>query len=339
MSIRTAVIALATAACTAGSLQANAAGEVNIYSYRQPYLLEPLLEAFTRETGIETNVVFARAGLAERLEREGRNSPADVVMTVDISRLSELVGGNLTAAVETDTLTGDIPENLRHPEGKWYGLTTRARLIFVSKERVEPGAISTYEDLADPQWEGRICTRSGKHPYNVALFASMIAHHGEREAETWLAGLKNNLARRPQGGDRDQIMAISEGVCDVAIGNSYYYGKMLEDENQRPAAESVNLVFPNAEGRGTHVNVSGMALTQSAPNRDNAIKLMEYLTTPEAQSIYAKVNYEYPANPDVPPSEAVASWGYLNPDSLSLNEIAANREAAVKMVDRVNYDN
>lgn len=320
-------------------ISANAAGDVNIYSYRQPYLLDPLLEAFTKKTGIETNVVFAKSGLAERLEREGRNSPADVVMTVDISRLNELVERDLTAAVETEVLRQDIPEHFRHPEGKWYGLTTRARLIFTSKERVEAGEIETYEELADDKWNGRICTRSGKHPYNIALISSMIAHHGEAETEQWLQGLKNNLARKPQGGDRDQIKAVAEGVCDVAVGNSYYYGNMLQDENQRPAAEAVNLVFPNADGRGTHVNISGMALTNSAPNRENAIKFMEFLTTPEAQTIYAEVNFEYPVNPAVEPSKLVSSWGELHADDLSLQTIAENREAAVKMVDRVNYDN
>lgn len=320
-------------------INASAAGEVNIYSYRQPYLLEPLLEAFTKKTGIETNVVFAKSGLAERLEREGRNSPADVVMTVDISRLNELVERGLTAPLETEVLSEDIPEQYRHPAGKWYGLTTRARLIFTSKERVEPGEITTYEQLADGKWDDRICTRSGKHPYNIALIASMIAHHGEAETEQWLQGVKDNLARKPQGGDRDQIKAIAEGVCDVAIGNSYYYGNMLQDENQRPAAEAVNVVFPNADGRGTHVNISGMALTNSAPNREDAVKFMEFLTTPEAQRIYAKVNFEYPVNPTVQPSELVASWGELKADDLSLQTIAEHREAAVKMVDRVNYDN
>ena len=325
-------------ALSAMPLTAAAEGEVNIYSYRQVYLLEPLLNAFEKETGIETNVVFAKQGLAERLEREGRNSPADVVMTVDISRLNELVERDLVQPVDNAVLEENIPENLRHPEGKWFALTTRGRLIFVSKERVEEGAITTYEQLADDQWQGRICTRSGKHPYNIALFSSMIAHHGLAETEQWLEGVKDNLARKPQGGDRDQIKAIAEGVCDVAIGNSYYYGNMLQDENQRPMAEQVRLVFPNAEGRGTHVNISGIALTNSAPNRENAIKLMEFLSSPEAQRIYAEANTEYPANPEVKPSGLVAEWGEINPDDLSLQEIAENREAAVKMVDRGNDD-
>jgi len=319
-------------------LSASAEGDVNIYSYRQAYLLEPLLNAFEQETGIDSNVVFAKKGLAERLEREGRNSPADVVMTVDISRINELVERDLVQGVDNDVLNQNIPENLRHPEGKWFALTTRGRLIFTLKDRVEEGEITTYEQLADDKWNDRICTRSGKHPYNIALFSSMLAHHGEADTKAWLEGLKNNLARKPQGGDRDQIKAIAEGVCDVSIGNSYYYGNMLQDENQRAIAEQVRLVFPNAEGRGTHVNISGIALTKSAPNRDNAIKLMEFLSSPEAQRIYAEANTEYPANPEVQPSGLVAEWGEINPDQLSLQEIANNRNAAVKLVDRVDYD-
>ncbi len=318
---------------------ASADGEVNIYSYRQAYLLEPLLEAFQEETGIKANVVFAKKGLAERLAREGRNSPADIVMTVDISRLNELVEKDLVQAVDNDTLEQNIPDNLRHPEGKWFALTTRGRLIFASKDRVEEGEITTYEELADDRWEDRICTRSGKHPYNIALFSSMIAHHGEEYTQQWLKGLKQNLARKPQGGDRDQIKAIHAGECDLAIGNSYYYGNMLDDENQREAAESVRLIFPNNEGRGTHINISGISMTKSAPNRDNAIRLMEFLSAPKAQRIYAEANTEYPANPEVKPSGMVAEWGNINPDSLSLQEIAENRDAAVRMVDRVDYDN
>ena len=336
--MRMKLAATAAMALAAMPLSASAEGEVNIYSYRQPYLLEPLLNAFEKETGIETNVVFAKQGLAERLEREGRNSPADVVMTVDISRINELVERDLVQGVDSEVLNSNIPENLRHPEGKWFALTTRGRLIFTSKERVEEGEITTYEELADDKWNDRICTRSGKHPYNIALFSSMIAHHGEEWTEQWLQDVKDNLARKPQGGDRDQIKAIAEGVCDISIGNSYYYGNMLQDENQRPIAEQVRLVFPNADGRGTHVNISGISMTQSAPNRENAVKLMEFLSSPEAQRIYAEANTEYPANPEVKPTGLVAEWGEINPDDLSLQTIAENREAAVKLVDRVNYD-
>ncbi|MBD3655689.1 MULTISPECIES: Fe(3+) ABC transporter substrate-binding protein [Marinobacter] len=337
--MRMKLAATAAMALSVMPLAANAEGEVNIYSYRQAYLLEPLLDAFTEETGIKTNVVFAKDGLAERLEREGRNSPADLVMTTDISRINELVERDLVQAVDNDVLEQNIPANLRHPDGKWFALTTRARLIFTSIDRVEEGEITTYEDLADPKWNDRICTRSGKHPYNIALISSMIAHHGEEKTEEWLRGVKDNLARKPQGGDRDQIKAIAEGVCDVAIGNSYYYGNMLADDNQRPAAEAVRLVFPNAGDRGTHINISGAALTKSAPNQQEAIKLLEFLSREKAQQIYAEANTEYPANPAVKPSGIVAEWGEINPDSLSLQEIAENRNAAVKMVDRVDYDN
>lgn len=336
--MRLKLAATAAIALTLLPLSASADGEVNIYSYRQAYLLKPLLNAFEQETGIDANVVFAKKGLAERLEREGRNSPADIVMTVDISRINELVERDLVQGVESDVLNQNIPENLRHPEGKWFALTTRGRLIFTSKERVEKGEITTYEELADDKWNDRICTRSGKHPYNIALFSSMIAHHGEAETEAWLEGVKDNLARKPQGGDRDQIKAIAEGVCDVSIGNSYYYGNMLQDENQRDIAEQVRLVFPNAEGRGTHINISGISMTKSAPNRENAIKLMEFLSSPEAQRIYAEANTEYPANPAVKPSGLVAEWGDINPDQLSLQKIADYRNAAVKLVDRVDYD-
>jgi iron(III) transport system substrate-binding protein len=320
-------------------VNASADGEVNIYSYRQAFLLEPLLNAFTEETGVKTNVVFAKNGLSERLEREGDNSPADLVMTVDISRLSELVEKDLTASVSNPTLDENIPGNLRHPDGKWFALTTRGRMIYTSVERVEEGEITTYEQLADDKWNDRICTRSGKHPYNIALISSMIAHHGEQKTQEWLQGVKDNLARKPQGGDRDQIKAIAAGVCDVAIGNSYYYGAMLEDENQRPAAERARMVFPNSDGRGTHINISGVALTKSAPNRENAIKLMEFLSEQKAQKIYAEANTEYPANPEVEASGIVASWGDLNPDSLSLQKIADHHDTAVRMVDRVDYDN
>jgi iron(III) transport system substrate-binding protein len=260
-------------------------------------------------------------------------------MTVDISRLSELVERDLVQAEDNDVLEENIPENLRHPDGKWFALTTRGRLIYASRERVEAGEITTYEGLADEKWDDRICTRSGKHPYNIALFSSMIAHHGEEKAEQWLEGVKDNLARKPQGGDRDQIKAIHAGECDLAIGNSYYYGNMLNDENQREAAESVRLIFPNNDARGTHINISGIALTRSAPNRDDAVRLMEFLSTPEAQRIYAEANTEYPANPSVEPTGMVAEWGNINPDDLSLQEIADNRERAVRMVDRVDYDN
>ncbi len=314
------------------------ANEVNVYSYRQPFLIKPLFDAFTKETGIEVNVVFAKKGLAERLAREGKNSPADLVFTVDIGRLSEVVEKDVVQGIDSEILRTNIPPQYRDPEGRWFALTTRTRSIYASKERADLSKIQRYEDLADPVWKGKICTRSGKHPYNLALIAAMIAHHGEAETETWLKGVKGNLARKPQGNDRAQVKAIKEGVCDLSLGNNYYYGKMIENEEQRPWAEAVHITFPNQQDRGTHVNISGMALTKSAPNKDNAIKLMEFLSGKLAQKIYAEQNYEYPVNPTVEPSGLVQSWGSFKADTLTLSKISELRKAAAKLVDKIGFD-
>jgi len=314
------------------------ANEVNVYSYRQPFLITPMFDVFTRETGIEVNVVFAKEGLVERLKREAANSPADLIFTVDIGRLNDLVQADLSQPVSTPKLTARIPAQYRHPDGLWYGLTARARLLVTSKERVQPGALTRYEQLADPEWKGRICSRSGKHVYNVALVASMIAHHGAEEAESWLRGVKENLARKPQGNDRAQVKAIKEGVCDVAVINNYYMGKMLADEEQAQWATAVDLVFPNQEDRGTHVNISGMAMTHSAPNKDNALLLMEFLAGDLAQQMYAEQNFEYPVNPNVPWSGLLKSWGKFKVDPLPLAEVANLRSDAIVLIDKVGFD-
>jgi len=332
------VVGLSVSALAGGVSTAIAADEVNVYSYRQPFLVEPLFEAFTEETGIKVNVVHADQGLTERLQREGRNSPADVILTVDIGRLDEAKAADVTQAVESETLEANIPEHFRDPEGHWFGLTTRARIIFAAKDRVDPSQPINYEDLADPKWKGRICTRSGKHVYQIGLLASMIAHHGAEEAEKWLAGVKDNLARKPQGGDRQQAEAISQGVCDIALSNSYYYGHMLDNPEQKPWAEAVNVIFPNQDGRGTHVNISGVSLAKHAPNRENAVKLMEFLSSEQAQEIYAQRNYEYPVKPGVPLAELLRDLGEFKVDDLSLATVAEHREEAFRMVDRVGYD-
>ena len=313
-------------------------GEVNVYSYRQPFLVEPLFDAFTKETGIDVNVVFDDKGLIERLKQEGRNSPADLIVTVDIGRLQEAVDAGVTQAVSDAVLEQNIPSQFRDPAGHWFGLTLRARLIAASKDRVAEGAIQSYEDLADPQWQGKICSRSGKHVYNVALLASMIAHHGEEQAEQWLTGVKNNLARKPQGNDRAQVKAIKEGECDIAVINNYYIGLMLHNEEQKAWAEAINVIFPNQSDRGTHVNISGMALTQSAPNKENAIKLMEFLSDNQAQQIYARQNFEYPVKPGVIWPDLLQSWGEFKIDELPLATVSQNRKAAILMVDRVGFD-
>ena len=323
---------------TALAASAASAQEVNVYSLRQAFLVEPLFEKFTEQTGVKVNVIFAKEGLVERIKQEGINSPADVLMTVDISRIQQAVDAGVTEAVDNDVLSTNIPAHLRDPEGHWFALTQRGRAIYASKERVADGEITSYEDLADPKWEGRICTRSGTHVYNVALFASMIAVHGEEKAKEWLEGLKSNLARKPQGNDRAQVKAIKEGECDLALGNTYYYGKMLDNEEQRPWAEAVNIVFPNQDDRGMSMNISGMSLIEGAPNHDNAIKLMEFLSGNTAQEIYADVNYEYPVKSGVEWSDNGKSWGTFKADTVSLAEIARLTPDAIKMVDEVGYN-
>ena len=317
------------------------AEEVNLYSYRQPFLIEPMLDAFTKETGIKVNVVYAKQGVLERLKAEGENSPADMVLTVDIGRLNDIAQAGVLQPVQSEVLNANIPAQYRHPDGLWYGLTTRARVFFVSKERVAPGEIATYEQLADPALKGRICIRSGKHVYNVSLFASIIAHKGVDATRDWLSAVKDNLARKPQGNDRAQAKAIKEGVCDVAIANTYYYGKMATNEDnpeQKEWAAAVRIVFPNQDGRGTHVNISGAGITKSAKNRDNAVRLLEYLSNDAAQQLYAEINLEYPVKPGVPLHPLVASWGEFKADTLSLEEVARNRATASKLVDEVGFN-
>jgi len=336
--------ALSMAALALGVSVASAAAladEVNIYSYRQEFLIEPFLETFTKETGIKVNVVFAKQGVLERLKAEGEQSPADIVLTVDVARLDALVEADLLQPVTSPVLERNVPPQYRHPDGLWFGLTTRARIIYASKQRVKPGEISSYEELADPKWKGRVCMRSAKHEYNQALLASMIAAHGEKKAFEWVKGLKENLARKPQGNDRGQVKAIKEGLCDVALGNSYYYGAMkFNDENpeQKEWAEAVYLIFPNQNDRGTHVNISGIAMTKSSRNQDDAIKLMEFLSKETAQRMYASANYEYPVNPSVEPDPEVASWGKFKADTLPLQKVADLTPRAVRMYNEAGLD-
>ena len=314
------------------------ASEVNIYSYRQPFLIEPLTSAFTDKTGIKVNIVYLRKGMIERMKAEGKRSPADVVLTVDISRLSALVEAGLTQQVVSQTLSTNVPEKYRDPAGHWFGLTTRARIIYVSKERVRTGEIKSYEDLADPKWHGKVCTRSGLNAYNLALTSAIIHHHGEDYAKKWLDGFKQNLARKPQGNDRAQVKAIWAGECDLSIGNTYYMGKMLKDPEQADWAKSVNIVFPTFEGGGTHVNVSGIGMAKFSPNKDNALALMEFLSSGEAQEIYATANFEYPIAPGTKIDDLVKSWGSFNADNVNLMTIAKLRKKALKLTEIVDFD-
>lgn len=334
MSIRLPLIALLLSSAAPALAE-----EVNIYSHRQPELIQPLLEAFTAETGITTNVAFVDKGMAERLTAEGDRSPADLVLTVDIARLTEVVAAGVTQPVTSAVLEANIPAEFRDPAGQWFGLTARARIIYASKDRVQAGEVTTYEDLADPKWQGRICTRSGTHDYNVALTAAIMAHHDEAFTKTWLEGVKANLARKPDGGDRDQVKAIWAGECDIAVGNTYYMGQMLADPEQAEWAGSVNVVFPTFTDGGTHMNLSGVAMTKAAPNKEAALKLMEWLSGDAAQKIYAETNYEFPVKAGVERSQLVQSWGTFTPDTKPLTEIAALRPAALRLIETVDFDN
>mgnify|MGYP001427537727 CR=1 FL=1 len=329
-----------TALFTALSVSSFAAiaDEVNVYSFRQPFLIEPIMQKFTEQTGIKVNILFAKKGLIERVKREGELSPADLVLTSDFNRLMTLNNENLTQAVNSKVLTENIPSQYRDPELQWFALTTRVRNIYSSSERVGPAANITYQDLASPEFKGKICTRSGKHPYNVSLVASMIAHQGEASAKAWLEGLKANLARKPQGNDRAQVKAVKDGLCDYALGNSYYLGKMLADPKQVSWAEAVNINFPNQKTTGAHVNASGVVLAKYAPNKENAVKLMEFLSDDTAQQMYAEVNYEYPVKKGVQASKLVASWGAFNADQLPLTDIAKQHKTAIKLLDEVKFD-
>jgi iron(III) transport system substrate-binding protein len=331
MSIRAILFATAT-------LATPALADVNIYTTRQPELIQPVMDAFTAQTGIAVNLAFVEDGIVERLKAEGARSPADLVMTVDIANLQQIVDAGVIQPVDSAILTAAIPPDLRSPDNLWFGLTKRARIIYASIDRVADGEVTTYEDLTNPKWQGRICTRSGMHNYNLALLAAVIAHHGEEAAKAWAEGLHANLARPPEGNDTSQVRAIWAGECDISLGNTYYMGQMLADPEQAEWANSVRIIFPTFEGGGTHINISGVALTAAAPNKAEAIQLMEFLVSPEAQAIYAEKNNEYPVLEGAALSDLVQSWGTFTADPIDLTELASHRAAALRIMEEVNFD-
>tara|TARA_R110002072_G_scaffold71160_2_gene170939 strand:+ start:729 stop:1736 length:1008 start_codon:yes stop_codon:yes gene_type:complete len=334
MSLRSLLL---TTACISFAAPAFAQ-EVNIYTTRQPELIQPVMEAFTAQTGIAVNLAFVSDGLVERLKAEGKRSPADLVMTVDIANLQQIVDADVIQPVASDILNAAIPANLRSADNLWFALTTRARIVYASRDRVADGEVTTYEDLASDKWKGRICTRSGLHNYNLALMSAVIAHDGEAGAKTWAEGVRANLARKPEGNDRAQVKAIWAGECDISLGNTYYMGEMLSDPEQTAWAEAVRIIFPTFENGGTHVNVSGVAMTKAAPNREEALQLMEFLVSPIAQGIYAELNTEYPVLEGAPISDLVASWGSFTADDIDLEDLAKNRPAALRIMEEVNFD-
>ena len=315
--------------------------EINIYSHRQPFLINPFLELFTKDTGIKTNVVYSKKGLAQRLKAEGENSPADVILTVDIGRLYIYDDLDLLASVESKKLVKNIPAYLRSPENTWFGLSKRARVIVVNNSIIKEGEITRLEDLADSKWKGQICSRPGSHVYNRGIMASVLAEYGEEKSEEWAKGLVANFAKRPQGNDRAQVKAIYEGECTIAIINNYYYGKLKfsEDPEQRKWVENVRLIFPNqGDGdRGAHINISGGGVAKYSQNKNEALALLEFLTSEKAQKLYGEINFEYPVNPKVSPSDELQNWGDFREDNLPIIKIAELAPDAQKIIDRVGW--
>ena len=333
-------IAALVAVVTAYSAGAIAQSDViNVYSYREPGLIQPLLDRFAEETGITSNVLFAGDGLIERVAAEGDLSPVDVIITVDIGNLANAKELGISQAIPEAALER-VPAAYRDVDGQWVALSLRARVFYASVDRVSETAL-TYEDLASPEWKGRLCTRSGQHVYNIGLIANRIAHWGVDRTRDWLAAVRDNLSGKPTGADRDQVKQILEGSCDLAIGITYYMGLMLNNDaepEQKTWAASARIIYPDPEGDGTQVNVSGAVIAKYAPNKENADKLVEFLLSDEAQQLYANGNYEFPVVPGVAPSPQVASWGELKADPTPLTEVAAHRKEASELVDELRFD-
>ena len=324
----------------AAPVLAMAAGEVNLYSARIEALIKPQLDRFTEETGIKVNLVTGRADeLLNRLSHEGRNSPADVLLTVDAGNLYRAKQAGLTQAAQSEILAARIPAQYRDADGHWYGLSLRARPIMYAKGRVDPATLSTYEALTDPRWRGKICIRSSSNIYNQSMVSSMIATNGEQATEAWARGLVRNLARPPRGGDRDQIKALASGQCDIAIANTYYLVGMLKsnDPTDREVAQQIGVFWPNQQDRGVHMNVSGAALTQAARNKDNAIRLIEFLSTEASQQWYAEANGEYPVRADVPMGEILNGWGEFKADPIDMGKLGEFSPQALRLMDRAGW--
>src|SRR5690554_3941134 len=319
------------------------AKEVSLYMTREPGLIQPLLDEFTKDTNIKVNTVFVKDGLIERVKAEGEKSPADILMTVDIGNLLDLVDAGITQEVESDVLTDVIPKNLRGADNQWFTLSMRDRVAYIASD-LDLEAI-TYEELADPKWKGKVCIRSGQHPYNTALIAAMIAHNGAEATEKWLRGVKDNLGRKAAGGDRDVARDILGGICDIGIANAYYVGRMKNSEpgtDARQWGDAIKVIrptFANEDSKGTHVNISGAAIAKHAPNKESAVQLLEYLVSDKAQNLYANANYEYPVREGVTLDPVVASFGPLVVDPLPLTEIAKHRQQASELVDKVGFNN
>jgi iron(III) transport system substrate-binding protein len=313
---------------------------LNVYSARHYDTDTPLFEKFTRETGIKINLVEGKDDeLIERLKTEGTNSPADIFITVDAGRLWRAESSNLFQPVQSQVLKERIPENLQHPQGLWFGLTKRARIIAYNKAKVTPSQLSTYEALAQPQWKGKVCVRSSNNVYNQSLLGSMIESEGALKTEAWAKGLVQNFARSPEGGDIDQIKAVAVGQCTVALVNHYYYLRLQQSDNaeDKAIAAKVELFFPNQGDRGTHVNISGAGVTAQAPHKAEAVQFLEFLSSPAAQQVFAAGNDEYPAVTNTPLPKPLEKYKTFKSDTVNVSAYGRNSETAVKIADRVGW--
>lgn len=340
--MKTTRLSVSIAAIFAGAAVSSTAlaDAVNIYSARHYDSDEILYKAFTDETGIEVNVLEGDSDqLMERMQREGIASPADVMLTVDAGRLWRAEQDGLFQSVDSEVLSERLPESMRHPDNLWFGFSQRARVILYNRDNVDLSQIESYEDLADPRFEGQLCIRSSNNIYNQSLLASMIEHHGEEGAEEWAQGVVNNLARNPEGGDTDQILGVASGECDLAVANHYYYVRMLhsDSESDREAARKVGVIFPNQNDRGTHVNVGGAGLVANAQNPENGIKFLEFLSSDGAQEIFAERNYEFPVVDGVKKDPVLESWGDFKKDDLNINVLGENNPEAIRIFDRVGW--
>ena len=314
--------------------------EVNIYSARKEALIKPLLDQFTDQTGIKVNLVTGDADtLIKRMEAEGVHSPADMLLTVDVARLDRANEKHLFQAVDSEVLTTSIPAIYRDKDNYWFGLSLRSRVIVYARDRVNKEELDSYEALADPKWKGKLCVRSSSNVYNQSLVASLIVHRGVEATEEWARGLVKNFARPPKGGDRDQIIAVAAGQCDIALVNTYYLGGMLHSvlEEERAAAEKVALFWPNQQDRGTHINISGAGVTKSAKNRDEAIQLLEFLVSDKAQHWYSDINFEYPVKPGIGISDTLKDWGSFVSDEVNMDRLGKLNAEAVKLMDRAGW--
>jgi len=333
---------LAILAATSATLVSftSAAAEVNIYSARKEALIKPVLEKFTEQTGIEVNLLTGKAdALLARLNSEGKNTPADLFLTVDAGALHRAVEAEAFQPLNSDAINSAVPSHFRSSDNLWFGLSLRARPIFYSPERVNPDELESYLSLADEKWNDRICIRSSNNLYNQSLVAALIEHHGAEKTETWAENFVANFARNPVGGDRDQIKGVAFGVCDIAVANTYYFGHMLnsDDTEEREAAEKVKIFWPAQDKQGAHVNVSGIGITKHAKNVDEAQKLIQFLVSEESQKWYAQANYEYPVREGVEWSETLQQWGDFKQDDIAMDILGENNGDAVRLMNRAGW--